>query len=221
MSNSKPTADEREELLLSCRYGDLEDIQRFVEQFGPHSLSDIHDENGNTTMHMVCGNGHTGAFQPRVFRRCIKNLIFARFGTDVLDYLLPIIPPSLLSAQNSALSSPLHWAAINSHLAIVQKLVQYPGGPGVDLIDIKNTAGRSPLGEAEFAGWEEGAKWLVQMMKLDTGEGVKEEEDDTGEEPGADEAGSAEKQVQDIEVEIEDADGQVARMTIGGAGGHA
>jgi len=134
--------------------------------------------------------------------------------------LLPIIPPLLLSAQNSAQSTPLHWAALNSHLAIVQKLVRYPGGPGIDLIDIKNTAGRSPLGEAELAGWEEGAKWLVQMMKLDKEEGDKEEEGDTVEdlEGGAEQAG---EQMEDIEVEIEDADGQVARMTIsgGGAGG--
>lgn len=82
--------------------------------------------------------------------------------------------------------------------------MEYPEGPGVDLIDIKNKAGRSPLGEAELAGWDEGAAWLVKMMNLDAEDAEKDKEDD-GEMP------------QDIEVEIEDAEGQVAKMTISGA----
>jgi len=98
---------------------------------------------------------------------------------------------------------------LNSHLPIVQKLIQFPGGPGIDLIDIKNKAGRSPLGEAECAGWEEGAKWLVQMMKLDAaGDGSQE----TSVDPSEDLMDTG----QDIHVEIEDADGQVASMTLGG-----
>jgi hypothetical protein len=83
-------------------------------------------------------------------------------------------------------------------------------GPGIDLIDIKNAAGRSPLGEAEIAGWEEGAKWLVQMMKLDA-----DVQEGNATDIGADEDGGL---VQDIEVEIEDAEGQVAKMTISGSG---
>jgi ankyrin repeat protein len=116
------------------------------------------------------------------------------------------VPPALLSAQNNAQSTALHWAAINQHLPIIQYLVQLPGGPGIDLIDIKNEAGRSPLGEAEIAGWQEGAKWLVQVMNLDTDE-VKEEDGD-----------EMIDSAQDVEVEIEDADGQVAKMRISGGG---
>ena len=81
----------------------------------------------------------------------------------MLDYLLKIVSPSLLSVQNDAKSTALHWAAINSHLEVAQRLVQCPHGPGVDLIDIKNATGRSPLGEAENIGWEEGAKWFVEV----------------------------------------------------------
>lgn len=54
------TDDDRNELLLSCRYGDLEDVQQFVEKFGPEALAGVRDENGNTVLHMICGNGHTG-----------------------------------------------------------------------------------------------------------------------------------------------------------------
>lgn len=105
--------------------------------------------------------------------------------------------------------------ALNSHLDIAQKLVQYPSGPGRDLIEIKNIAGRSPLGEAELAGWEEGAKWFVQVMNLDHGQeqGPKEglgEEGDEGDATLDTENGID----PNIEVEIEDADGQIAKMTI-------
>jgi hypothetical protein len=128
----------------------------------------------------------------------------------VLDYLLSVVSPSLLSAQNSSGSIPLHWAALNSHLPIVQKLVEFPGGPGPDLIDIKNAAGRSPLAEAEMAGWENGTKWLIKMMKIEPEQGQLTEGDAEAE----GEEGLAEK---DIQVEIEDADGQIARMTIHGS----
>ncbi|KAJ7072920.1 ankyrin repeat-containing domain protein [Mycena amicta] len=179
-----PSTDEQDEFLLACRYGDLDDAKQFISQYGAEAAAEIRDDNGNTALHMLCGNGHA----------------------DLLDYLLPLLPAELLAAQNNAQSTPLHWAAVNSHLDIVKKLVEFPGGPGVDLIDIKNTAGRSPLAEAELAGWDEGAQWLVQMMTLD--DGVKEGEGE------ADDAQLDSGQA--IQVEIEDADGQVAKMTIGG-----
>ncbi|EKM53716.1 uncharacterized protein PHACADRAFT_260204 [Phanerochaete carnosa HHB-10118-sp] len=125
----------------------------------------------------------------------------ARYLTDVLDYLLPIVSPSLLSMQNDAQSTPLHWAALNQHLNVAQKLVEFPGGPGVGLIDIKNAAGRSPFGEAENAGWNEGAKWFVEVMDLD--DAAKGEEELV---PAED--------ADQIEVEIQDADGQVAKLKI-------
>ncbi|TCD62708.1 hypothetical protein EIP91_006533 [Steccherinum ochraceum] len=179
MSPAKPTQEDKEELLLSCRYGDLEDIQVFVNKFGSEPVNDIHDDTGNCVLHMVAANGHAYA----------------------LDYLLSVVPPSLLSAQNDAKSTPLHWAALNSHLSIVQKLVQFKAGPGVDLLDIKNAAGRSPLGEAENVGWDEGAKWMVEVMNLAE---VKGEDEDQVVDSAA-----------DIEVEIQDAEGQIARMKIG------
>jgi hypothetical protein len=49
------------------------------------------------------------------------------------------------------------------------------------LIDIKNAAGHSPLGEAEVAGWDGGAKWMVEVMRLvdpgGAGAAAEEEED--------------------------------------------
>jgi uncharacterized protein len=94
---------------------------------------------------------------------------------ELLEILLPIVPSSLLSAQNHAGSTALHWAAVNSQLATARALVNFQGGLGIDLIDIKNAAGRSSLGEAEAAGWDEGAKWMVQVMRLDDAGGAEDD----------------------------------------------
>ncbi|KAF7290077.1 Cytoplasmic protein [Mycena chlorophos] len=182
-----PSPDEQDDFLLACRYGDLDDVKLFIEQHGGSAAESVRDDNGNTVLHMIAANGHE----------------------DVLSYLLPLLPnaPALLASQNNAQSTPLHWAAVNAHLPIVKTLVEFPGGPGVDLIDIKNAAGRSPLAEAELAGWDEGAQWFVQMMKLD--DTVKEGEADAEDaplEPG-----------QEVEIEIQDADGKLAKMTLGGS----
>jgi len=68
-----------------------------------------------------------------------------------------------------------------------------------------------------MAGWEEGAQWMVSVMNLTT----NSSSDVPAE--GAEAEAEAEEGVEfdgrDIEVEIEDAEGGVARMTIAGGGG--
>jgi ankyrin repeat protein len=59
-TNTLPSDDDKEDVLISCRYGDLEEIQEFVKKFGRNLLSDVRDENGNSVLHMAAGNGHTG-----------------------------------------------------------------------------------------------------------------------------------------------------------------
>ncbi|CAG7854910.1 SubName: Full=Uncharacterized protein {ECO:0000313/EMBL:KIM31322.1}; Flags: Fragment [Serendipita indica DSM 11827] len=141
-----PSHDELEDLMLSCRYGDLEDVQTFVDRFGWTPLDEVRDESGNTILHMICGNGHL----------------------ELLNFVLPNISPSLLGVANtSGQSTPLHWAAINAHLSIAQALIAHPSGPGPLLIDAHNAAGRSPLGEAELAGADDVAKWFVEKMTID------------------------------------------------------
>ena len=118
-------------------------------------------------------------------------------ATELLDFLLPIVPSSLLSSQNHAGSTPLHWAALNSQLSTARALVNFPGGLGIDLIDIKNAAGRSSLAEAEVAGWDEGAKWMVEVMRLDDARDV--------------EGGTP---LSEDQVEFEDTDGRTASMLL-------
>ncbi|KDQ12845.1 hypothetical protein BOTBODRAFT_56404 [Botryobasidium botryosum FD-172 SS1] len=165
-----PTEEAREELLLSCRYGDLDDVQAFVASFGPSALGEIRDENGNTVLHMVAGNGHL----------------------ELLDYLLPLVPPSLLSTPNASLSTPLHWATLNTHLDIAKHLVQHPAGPGASLIDIKNAAGRSPLGEAALAEWDEGTRWFLEVMNIDDGAVAQSEVQNADAEVEAETSGTGE-----------------------------
>lgn len=124
-----------------------------------------------------------------------------RAFAELLDVLLPIVPSSLLSAQNRAGSTALHWAALNAQLGAARALVGFPGGAGPDLIDIKNAAGRSPLGEAEAAGWDEGAKWMVEVMRLDdAGSAALGEED--------------EAETQKAEVQESDAEGRIAPTSL-------
>jgi ankyrin repeat protein len=61
-SMASPSQDDKEELLLSCRYGEIDEVQQYLSRFGSSSLSDVRDENGNCVLHMICGNGHLGDF---------------------------------------------------------------------------------------------------------------------------------------------------------------
>ncbi|KAG9036549.1 hypothetical protein FRB95_008604 [Tulasnella sp. JGI-2019a] len=183
-----PSNEDFEELLLSCRYGELDEVKGFVDKFGCNVVATVRDENGNTVLHMVCGNGHN----------------------EVLDYLLTITPPELLSVTNNLRSTPLHWATTNKHLETVQRLVQFPQGPGPTLIDQRNLAGLTAVGEAEMVEWDEGAKWLVSVMRLknDVVIGPKEAGDEDEDAPLDPET--------KIDVEVEDVNGNVAKMRIGG-----
>ena len=63
-----PSDDDKAEFLLSCRYGELDDVRRFVDTFGAElALTGVKDTNANTPLHMVAGNGHEGKQPPLHF----------------------------------------------------------------------------------------------------------------------------------------------------------
>jgi len=64
MQHAIPSPDDTEDLLLSCRYGDLDDAKSFIDRFGTAPLGEARDENGNTILHMASANGHTGEWTP-------------------------------------------------------------------------------------------------------------------------------------------------------------
>lgn len=70
-----PSNDDLEELLLSCRYGELDEVKSFVERFGRDAVATVRDENGNTVLHMACGNGHNGKLPFELFARCLPFIL--------------------------------------------------------------------------------------------------------------------------------------------------
>ena len=60
MDHPAPSPDDTEDLLLSCRYGDIDDVRSFIDRFGTAPVGDVRDENGNNVLHMASANGHIG-----------------------------------------------------------------------------------------------------------------------------------------------------------------
>src|SRR5712671_433734 len=76
--------DEAENLLLSCRYGDVDDLKSFIDRFGTVPISEARDENGNTVLHMACANGHIGEsiqrrMHPQILGRAPQNCLMCSF----------------------------------------------------------------------------------------------------------------------------------------------
>ncbi|TXT15656.1 hypothetical protein VHUM_00159 [Vanrija humicola] len=174
-----PTTEELDDVLLSCRYGEVDEVNEFATKHGWEALAAAKDERGNTVLHMTSGNGHL----------------------DVLKVLLPHVPAALLQQANEAGSPPIHWAVLNNHVTIVQALVEVPeeNGGGIQLLKQKNAAGRDAFSEAifagegkeEVAGWIEGYLWKI--------EGGDEEEEGAAAAAGAE---GADEEAADAETEL-------------------
>lgn len=61
-TTTTPTQEEIDDLILSARFGELEEVKEFTDKFGWDALVAARDERGNSVLHMVCGNGHLGEF---------------------------------------------------------------------------------------------------------------------------------------------------------------
>jgi hypothetical protein len=69
------------------------------------------------------------------------------------------------------------------------------------VLDIKNKSGRSAITEAEMNEWAEGVTWMVGVMTVgDTG-GAAQETDEVVES-------------EDVQVEIQDTEGRVAKLSV-------
>ncbi|KAL0247040.1 hypothetical protein I308_104073 [Cryptococcus tetragattii IND107] len=159
MSGGKPTEEQIEDAILSARFGDLDDLRAFVDTFGKEALAEARDERGNTVLHMCCGNGHL----------------------DVLKYLLPLVPPSLLSVTNETGSPAMHYAVANNNTECVKALVNWPQeqGGGLPLLKQKNASGRDAFLESMFAGEgkEEVSGWIEgYLYKVEGGDDEEEGE---------------------------------------------
>lgn len=59
-SSMPPSAALLEDIILSARYGELEEVESFLSSFGIQPLADARDERGNGCLHMAAANGHNG-----------------------------------------------------------------------------------------------------------------------------------------------------------------
>ncbi|KAL9585139.1 MAG: hypothetical protein Q9212_001705 [Teloschistes hypoglaucus] len=181
------SADEIDDLLYLARTNDIQTLRAEVDALAKTQntspttiISAIKDpDSGNTLLHYASANG----------------------GIDVLHYLLhplatavttepnvqtggPATPSMGLSLdiQNEAGNTPLHWAAMNGHLEVVELLVE----SGADL-RVQNQAGHDAAFEAERGGKEEVVAWLLGQQKgFEESSGRAEEsaEEDAGEAVG-------------------------------------
>ena len=103
---------------------------------------------------------------------CLLHWPAANGELDVLEYLLSLLPSPqqngitstrpaclLVNHKNNNGNTPLHWAALNCHLACVRRLVEVGADPS-----IANAAGHDALFEAERSGKDDGkgvADWLL------------------------------------------------------------
>jgi ankyrin repeat protein len=97
--------------------------------------------------------------------------------------------PASLNRQNAQGSTPLHWAALNGHLAVVKQLV----GAGADMWT-KNEAGHLAMFEAERADKGDVVQFLLEAGGKDV------------ERVGA-EAGVSEEDMKDMDVEEDAGEG--------------
>ncbi len=136
---SVATPEQIQDVADCARYGDLEELtstlmtiaglKTLEECRGNPLISSLvstpSGEARNSPLHMAAGNGHL----------------------PTVKFILPLLTPALINAQNAQGSTALHWAALNGHLEIAQALLAY----GADAT-IKNDQGRSSLTLAEQQG---------------------------------------------------------------------
>lgn len=181
MSSEAVQVEEVDDLLLACRYGDIGDVRAFVAKFGVNELVNARDERGNCVLHMCCANGHVDILQYILSLEIPHNFVRARneAGSTPLhwaclnahlpcvQHLVNFAPQKTTSENSSDLDSEK-----NKTKKDVSESESGPGSESTDaigaaLIMIQNNAGHTPLGEAELAGWDEGARWLVGAMDLE------------------------------------------------------
>ena len=156
-------ADLHEELLYLFRHSDPSTVSSLLTEYPNLDLTTIMDENGNTLLHMVAGNGHLEMIQlliqtileyeQRMASTYTTEVIITSPNNRLLTYI---------NTPNSSKNTPLHWAALNNHLDIVQYLYSQSADPL-----LKNEQGRTALEEAEGRGWEGVAKYLAAKMAIE------------------------------------------------------
>ncbi|KAL2010484.1 hypothetical protein VTN00DRAFT_6291 [Thermoascus crustaceus] len=136
-----------DDLIYDARVGDLDALKTDIA-----NLSKKHNVPASLIIRSAVDNedeseGGTGA--------CLLHWPAANGNVEILTYLLQTLAsdgpnelPSLINHRNNSGNTPLHWAALNTHLDCVKALVE----AGAD-IDIKNDTGHDAVFLAERTAW--------------------------------------------------------------------
>lgn len=147
---SQPTADTIDDILYCARYGEFDELKN--ANF-PAEYFAAADETGNTALHMACANGHLGKRYINILAELGKptvpliNLFTVGSKIDIVKYVVEKLASldnvtQYINSQNEQGNTPLHWAALNGHLEIVQLLVS---SYGADMkVSITNTDDQQP-----------------------------------------------------------------------------
>lgn len=158
--------DLHEELLYISRHGDISELSSLLAQHPTLDITTITDENRNVLLHMVAGNGHLEVCKlliQRVLEHEQRALTAATMNTTEMTSMAQNSRlAAFIDAPNASNNTPLHWAALNNHLLVVQFLYTQ----SADLL-LKNDQGRTALEEAESRGWEEVARYLAAKMAVE------------------------------------------------------
>lgn len=201
MASTNPpalTADEIDDVLYFTRVNEVEDLKTTVAELAqkyqcqPKDIIEaaVDPETGNSTLHYCAANGLAGASRtPPHFMRNTE--LTDTSTTDLFPVLTSYSssPATFINRPNSQGSTPLHWAALNGHLAVVKALV----AAGADMWT-KNEAGHLAMFEAERADKNDVVQFLLEA-------GGKEVE-----RAGA-EGGASEEDMRDMQVEEDAGEG--------------
>ncbi|KAK2843930.1 hypothetical protein FQN49_005934 [Arthroderma sp. PD_2] len=154
-----------DDLIYDARAGDLESLQTDITKFSEeHNCSpadiikaaiDAEDES----------EGGTGS--------CLLHWPAANGNAEILKYLLSLLKTQkgekdssnlqMINHKNHSGNTPLHWAALNTHLECVKALVE----AGADII-MKNNAGHDAVFVAEQSDWNATATTEEEGKEEDT-----------------------------------------------------
>lgn len=172
------TFDEIDDLLYFTRANEAQDLQQTIAELAqkydcsPKTVLEaaVDPESGNTVLHFCSANGLTD----------LLPALLAKLSTETSSKANGAPQPSpLINHGNKEGNTPLHWAAYNGHLPVVQFLVE----AGADMW-IKNAAGHLAMFEAERADKSEVVQYLLEAggKEVESG-GVEKQptEDDVAE----------------------------------------
>ncbi|GAD91839.1 predicted protein [Paecilomyces variotii No. 5] len=159
-----------DDLIYDARSGDLDalktDIENLSKEHGCSAAAII--ESAVDTEEE--SEGGTGA--------CLLHWPAANGNIEILSYLLTTLssastPSSIINHCNHSGNTPLHWAALNTHLDCVKALVE----AGADL-DVKNDAGHDAVFLAERTAWSTEQKEAEEKKNEDEAEAQAESGED-------------------------------------------